>query len=136
MRIPASEEDDPAVVVDAWDGPVTFRIRASGLNRPLAVPERLWRVEPTSTTAVVTLPSHVFWSPAGARFDLSDHRARRLVYSTVMLEGRPEDVVDYIDGGLLNEMWDDELWPRGIGNLWQPAVDAFRETNAQRRPVL
>ncbi|MGH3354194.1 MAG: hypothetical protein ACRDPS_26265 [Nocardioides sp.] len=131
MTIPASDQGDPVVVVDAWDGPVTFRIKASSINRPLAVPERLWRIDPAVTTSVVRLPRHVFWSPAGTRFDLADYRARRLVYSTVMLEGRPEDVVEYVDGGLLDEMWDDELWPRDIGDLWQPAVDAFRDGRAQ-----
>ncbi|NGN94643.1 hypothetical protein G5C66_18100 [Nocardioides sp. KC13] len=129
MSIPGHGEDDPVVVVDAWDGPVTFR--TSSINRPLAVPERLWRVEPTATTGVVALPSHLFWSPAGARFDLSDRRTRRLVYSTVMLEGRPEDVAEYVDGELLDEMWDDELWPRDIGDFWRPAVNAYREASAQ-----
>ncbi|MFI5622019.1 hypothetical protein ACIA03_01005 [Nocardioides sp. NPDC051685] len=122
--------DDP-VVVEAWDGPVTFRTRTSSINRPMAVPERLWRVEPARATAVVILPHHVFWSPGGESFDLADRRSRYLVYSTVMLEGHPEDLVEYVDGALLDEMWDDQLWPRDIGPLWQPAVDAFRAARTQ-----
>ena len=47
-------------------------------------------------------------------------------FVTIPASDQGDPVVEYIEGGPLDEMWDDELWPRDIGDLWQPALDAFR----------
>lgn len=57
--------------------------------------------------AVVQLPLHLNWSDRGRRFDLRDRRQRARVYEIVLREGGPDDVLSYLDGVLLVDLWDE-----------------------------
>lgn len=55
--------------------------------------------------ATVVLPSELNWSDPGQKFRLSDCVERARVYEIVLREGGPEDVLRYIDGVLLVDVW-------------------------------
>ncbi len=49
-----------------------------------------------------------------------DERAR--VYEIVLREGGPEDVLAYVDGVLLVELWDELILPRAVRGAWAPII--------------
>jgi hypothetical protein len=57
--------------------------------------------------AVVELPLHLNWSAPGRMFDLGARADRARVYEIVLQEGRPADILAYVDGALLADLWDD-----------------------------
>jgi hypothetical protein len=48
------------------------------------------------------------------------------VYEIVLREGTPEDVVAYLDGALLIDLWDDLVIPRDIRAAWAPLIKETR----------
>lgn len=127
VGLEVSDEPDPIEMVRTPSGLVSFRTVMSRIGRPLAVPNRLWRLEPERATATVTLPHSVHWSGGGGIFDLADWNDRALAYRTLMLEATPSVLVDYVDGDQLVDMWDDMFVPPEIRQAWQSAVSDFRE---------
>jgi hypothetical protein len=47
------------------------------------------------------------WSALGRVFDLRSRADRARVYETVLQEGRPADILAYVDGALLVDLWED-----------------------------
>ncbi|HEY8720211.1 hypothetical protein [Pengzhenrongella sp.] len=41
----------------------------------------------------------------------------------VLREGLPEDVLTYVDGVLLVDLWDDLVLPRDLRAAWDPVID-------------
>ncbi|MGH3517507.1 MAG: hypothetical protein ACRDQ7_08855 [Haloechinothrix sp.] len=68
--------------------------------------------------ATVELPLHLNWSQPHRQFDLSDRRDRARAYEIVLREGGPDDVLVYIDGALLADLWDELVLPRDIRAAW------------------
>ena len=56
----------------------------------------------------------------GSRAD----RAR--VYEIVLQEGRPADILAYVDGALLVDLWDDLVLPRAVRSAWAPVIQPSR----------
>ncbi|MGH3545106.1 MAG: hypothetical protein ACRDPW_04195 [Mycobacteriales bacterium] len=56
-------------------------------------------------------------------FDLSDRRQRARCYEIVLREGSPEDVLTYIDGALLVDLWEELVLPQDIRQAWLPLVE-------------
>jgi transcriptional regulator with XRE-family HTH domain len=88
-------------------------------GRPIRVPSALPRLSLDRAFAVIELPLHLNWSDRGRRYDLSDRRHRARVYEIVLREGRPDDVLAYIDGALLLDLWDELVLPRDIRAAWE-----------------
>lgn len=130
VGLEVSDEPDPIEMVRTPSGLISFRTVMSRIGRPLAVPNRLWRLAPERATATVTLPSSVYWSGGDGTFDLADERARRLVYRILIHEATPPVMAEFMDGALLSELWDDMLISPDIRAPWQPAVNEFRATEA------
>lgn len=99
-----------------------------GGGRTAIVPTALPRLSVEQALAVVELPLHLNWSDLGRRFDLRDRADRVRVYETVLREGTGEDILRYIDGALLVDLWDELVVPAAIRSAWarvvQPAVTA------------
>lgn len=74
----------------------------------------------------MTLPLHLNWSQPDRRFDLRDRRDRARVYEIVLREGGPDDVLAYVDGVLLIDLWDELVLPRDIRQAWSEVVDQAR----------
>jgi len=92
-------------------------------GRPIFVADRLWRLPIHDAFAEVTLPLELNWSSPGASFHLADRRQRARCYEVVLREGMPTDILRYVDGALLVDLWPDLVLPRDVRDGWQPIVD-------------
>jgi transcriptional regulator with XRE-family HTH domain len=104
---------------------ITFAEHRTERGRPIPLPSRLPRLEPARALANVALPLHLNWSEPGRRFDLRDRRQRARVYEIVLREGTADDVLTYIDGVLLVELWDDLFLPRRVRAAWAPLIEQY-----------
>lgn len=93
-------------------------------GKPVWVPDRLPRLDAASALAAVTLPVHLNWSAPGRVFNLAKREDRGRVYEIVLQEGRPADILAYVDGVLLADLWDDLVLPRPVRSVWSPVIEA------------
>ena len=103
---------------------VTFRETTTARGRPVVVADRLWRLPIAEAFADVELPLGLNWSRPGAVFRLNDRRQRARCYEVVLREGAPADLLKYIDGALLVDLWPELVLPRELRGAWQPTIDA------------
>lgn len=101
---------------------VQFRQLAADRGRPIQVPTALPRLPLERALATVELPLHLNWSDPGRRYDLRERRQRARVYEIVLREGRPEDVLAYVDGALLVDLWEELVLPSAIRQAWHHVV--------------
>jgi len=101
---------------------ITFTEQPTRHGRAVLVPSHLPRLNPVQALATVTLPLHLNWSNPGRAFDLSDRRQRARVYEVVLREGTPDDLLTYLDGVLLADLWPDLVLSRDIRAAWEPLV--------------
>jgi hypothetical protein len=62
----------------------------------------------------------------GRVFDLRSRGDRARVYEIVLQEGRPADILAYVDGALLADLWDDLVLPRAVRSASAPSGLAVR----------
>jgi glucose/arabinose dehydrogenase len=55
-------------------------------------------------------------------FDLASRADRARVYEVVLQEGRPVDILAYVDGALLIDLWDEMVLPPAVRSAWAPIV--------------
>lgn len=91
-------------------------------GRPIQVPNVLPRLPLGRALASVELPLHLNWSDRGRRYDLRDRRQRARVYEVVLREGGPDDVLAYVDGALLVDVWREIVLPPPIRVAWNGVV--------------
>lgn len=103
---------------------VTFTEVATPRGRTVTVPSALPRLAVQQALATVVLPLHLNWSAPGRRFDLADRCQRARVYEIVLREGGPDDILSYVDGALLVDLWDDLVLPRDVRAAWAPLIHA------------
>lgn len=101
---------------------ITFRQVGSERGRAILVPHPLPSLPLPQALAIVTLPLHLDWSDPRRQFDLRDRRQRGIVYERVLREGEPADVLTYIDGALLVDIWDELVLPVTIRAAWHDVV--------------
>jgi DNA-binding XRE family transcriptional regulator len=101
---------------------VSFTQQSSPGGKPTWVPDRLPRLDVAHAFAVVELPLHLNWSAPGRVFDLRSRTDRARVYEVVLQEGRPADILAYIDGALLIDLWSDLVLPRAVRSAWAPVI--------------
>ncbi|RRQ25828.1 XRE family transcriptional regulator [Rhodococcus sp. Eu-32] len=92
-------------------------------GRVYRVPTSLPRLPVAEALATVTLPVELNWSSPGQEFRLADRVERARLYEIVLREGRSEDVLRYIDGALLVDLWPELVVPRDVRAAWQSVVD-------------
>jgi transcriptional regulator with XRE-family HTH domain len=95
-------------------------------GRILQVPTRLPRLPVEESLASVELPLTLNWSQPGRVFRLSDRGDRARVYELVLREGSDADVLAYMDGALLVDLWDELVLPRAVRSAWSPLIDQVR----------
>ena len=107
---------------------VQFSEVSTRRGRTIAVPSHLPRLQPAQALATVQLPLHLYWSAAPRSFDLRDRTQRAHVYEIVLREGGPTDILTYVDGVLLTELWSDLVLPREVRAAWaNPMNQAMTE---------
>jgi transcriptional regulator with XRE-family HTH domain len=102
----------------------TFTDHVLGHGRTAWIGDRLWRLPLDLAFAVRTPALHLSWSGPSRHVDLRDRRQRRRAYEIVLREGQPTDLLEWIDGALLVDLWDELTLPRLLRALWQPTIDA------------
>ena len=85
------------------------------------VPDRLWRGKLPECFAKVYLDDAIRFRGV-TRFDLRRRPQRRRLYELLMRRGRPDELIDWIDGALLVDLWPDLKVPEPIRQAWRPAV--------------
>lgn len=91
-------------------------------GEPFVVPDRLWRLDTAMAFATLTRPQHLHWSGPSRPYNLRDRRYRARVYEIVLREGEGDDLLAYLDGALLVDLWDDLVIPRAIRSAWEPLI--------------
>lgn len=83
------------------------------------------------THGTVDLPLHVVWS--GRRsYTLDQPRSRMGLYRTVLAEGQRQDLIDFLDRGLLITQWPvlRTLISRPVRHAWEAAFPELAATTA------
>ncbi|HEY3609171.1 MAG TPA: transcriptional regulator [Pseudonocardiaceae bacterium] len=111
---------------------VTFVDQVTTRGRPFTVPTTLPRLPLDRAFVKVVLPVYLNWSAPGRQFDLRDRAQRARVYEIVLREGASEDLLAYVDGALLIDLWDELVIPRDIRAAWTPLIEDSRTVAAQR----
>ncbi len=101
---------------------VTFTEMTTPRGRVVVVPGVLPRLSVRDALATVTLPLHLAWSGQRREYRLADRGDRARVYEVVLREGAPEDILRYVDGVMLVDLWDDLVLPRDVRAAWAPVV--------------
>lgn len=101
---------------------VTFTETTTARGRVVVVPNILPRLSVHDALATVTLPLHLAWSGQRREYRLADRGDRARVYEMVLREGGAEDVLRYVDGVLLVDLWDDLVLPRDVRAAWAPVI--------------
>jgi hypothetical protein len=99
---------------------------AAARGRVVRVPSRLPGLPVAQALAAVQLPLTVNWSQPGRVFRLSDRGDRARVYELVLREGGDADVLAYIDGALLVDLWDELVLPNSVRAAWSLLIDQVR----------
>jgi hypothetical protein len=98
--------------------------------RPVAVPESLADLKGPKF-GVVELPVTLFWSRPDRTFDLGDRYRAIDMYLAVLDAARgPDDLVAYLNGDLLIELWPDLHLTRAKRRLWEDRFAALRPASA------
>ena len=70
------------------------------------------------------------WSEPGRVSPLADRAQRARAYEAVLREGRPADILAYVDGALLVDLWDELVLPRDVRDAWAPVIAAALDGGA------
>ena len=103
---------------------VAFADQITTRGRTVSVPTALPRLPVEQAMSTVALPIHLNWSAPGRRFDLADRSQRARVYEIVLREGGPDDILTYVDGALLIDLWADLVLPRDVRAAWDSVIRA------------
>jgi transcriptional regulator with XRE-family HTH domain len=101
---------------------VSFTQQTSAYGKPIWIPDRLPRLDVARALAAVELPLHLNWSAPGRVFDLRSRADRARVYEIVLQEGTSADILAYVDGVLLVDLWEDLVLPRSVRSAWAPLI--------------
>lgn len=101
---------------------ITFHAVPGTRGRVHEVPDQLPSLPPHQALATVALPLSLNWSQPGREYRLSERSDRARVYEAVLREGDAKDVLTYIDGALLVDLWDELVLPRDVRAAWEPLI--------------
>lgn len=101
---------------------ITFHAVLGNRGRVYEVPNRLPSLPPHKALATVKLPLSLNWSQPGREYRLRDRSDRARVYEAVLREGDAKDVLTYIDGALLVDLWHELVLPRDVQAAWEPLI--------------
>lgn len=102
---------------------VDFVEQTTARGRVVVVPSRLPSLPVEVALATVTLPIHLNWSQLGRKFDLRNRSERARAYEIVLREGGPQDILTYVDGALLVDLWTELVLPREVRDAWASVVE-------------
>jgi transcriptional regulator with XRE-family HTH domain len=84
-------------------------------------PSMLWAVEPPTCFATLHIPDEI--RNTGMRtWNMRDRDERRGVYEQLIRRGLPQQMIRWMDGGLLVDLWDELDLPDPVREAWGPAI--------------
>ncbi len=95
------------------------------------VPNRLWRGRLPECFAKIYLEDATRFRGI-TRFDLRRRAQRRRLYELVLRRGQPDELIDWVDGALLVDLWEDLQLPALIRRAWQPVVELASDGPRER----
>jgi transcriptional regulator with XRE-family HTH domain len=99
------------------------------------VPNRLWRVPTPECFATVSMPDLINHTPQN-KWDLRDRVDRLVFYELLIRRGVPEQMVRWLDGALLVELWEHLDLPTPVRRAWEPAIESAATTGGRARDAL
>jgi hypothetical protein len=102
---------------------ITLRHVKGARGRTYEVPDRLPRLAIELALASVQLPLRLNWSDSNRVYLMADRSDRARVYELVLREGSAQDVLSYVDGALLVDLWQELVLPRDVREAWSPVVE-------------
>lgn len=101
---------------------------------PFWLANQLWRIDPERAFSTVLLPGPDHDWPVPRRpYYLHDRTDRARAYELILREGSPRDLLDYIDGALLVDIWRELHLPDPIRRAWQPLIRKALPMRRRRR---
>lgn len=101
---------------------------------PFWLAKELWRLDPERAFQTVLLPGPQHeWAGPRRNYYLHDRTDRARAYELILREGSPSDLLDYIDGALLVDIWKELHLPDPIRRAWQPLIRKALPTRRRRR---
>jgi transcriptional regulator with XRE-family HTH domain len=98
---------------------------------PFWLANQLWRLDPERAFSTILLPGpHHDWPVPRRQYYLRERTDRTRAYELILREGSPRDLLDYIDGVLLVDIWTELDLPDPIRRAWLPLI---RKTLPARR---
>ncbi len=86
-------------------------------------PSELWAVEPPTCFATLEIPDEI--RNTGMRtWNMLDREERKCVYGNLIRRGLPMQMLNWIDGGLLIDLWDELDLPDPVREEWRPAIES------------
>lgn len=100
------------------------------------VPSTLWNVETPDCFAILAFPDLVVDGPM-REWDMHDRAQRKGVYEQLLQGGSPEEMIRWIDGPLLVEVWGELDLPDAVREAWKwPIVIARGPTHPDTARIL
>lgn len=85
------------------------------------VPNRLWRVPTPNCFSRLHIPDLLQFTEQNT-WDLRDLTDRRRAYEILIRCGSPQQMIRWLDGGFLVELWDELDLPDSVRQAWAPAM--------------
>lgn len=100
------------------------------------VPSTLWHVETPDCFAILAFPDLVGDGPM-REWDMHDRAQRKGVYEQLLQGGSPEEMIRWIDGPLLVDVWEELELPDAVREAWKwPIVIARGPTHPDTVRIL
>ena len=101
---------------------------------PFWLANQLWRLDPERAFSTVLLPGpHHQWPVPRRPYYLRERTDRARAYELILREGSPSDLLDYVDGALLVDIWKELDLPDPIRRAWLPLIRKTLPTRRRRR---
>jgi transcriptional regulator with XRE-family HTH domain len=113
--VQAAGADLGMVTAVVWEA--EFLTRATGFYYP----DRLWRVEVPGCFDTVRMVDHV-GGTTQEEWNLRDRTDRKGLYANLLVKGDARQIMRWVDGALLVDVWEELELPAQIRKAWEPAV--------------
>lgn len=100
--------------------------QAPGID-DFSVPDRLWAVAPPMCFATITMMPDLIGGSGKDEWNLLDRADRIGAYEQLIRCGLPHQMIRWIDGGLLVDVWGELDLPDPVRTAWEPAIRAATE---------
>jgi transcriptional regulator with XRE-family HTH domain len=84
-------------------------------------PNMLWTVGPPDCFATLKIPDLINYTEQN-EWDLRDRTDRARAYEILIRRCLPQQMIRWLDGALLIDLWDDLNLPAPIRSAWKPAI--------------